>query len=44
MFKKAKLLFDKESFLFSELIKRDFKQKYKRTVLWAWAGAYYPLC
>ena len=33
MFKVAVLKYKKYSFLFEELVKRDFKQKYKRTVL-----------
>ena len=31
-------------FLFSELVKRDFKQKYKRTVLGMVWSALLPLC
>lgn len=33
MFRKIQVICSKNSFLFSELVKRDFKQKYKRTVL-----------
>ena len=33
MFENLKLIIEKNSFLFEELIKRDFKRKYKRTVL-----------
>lgn len=33
----------KNQFLFSELVKRDFKQKYKRTVLGMWWSVLSPL-
>lgn len=33
MFKNLKLMIEKNSFLFEELVKRDFKKKYKRTIL-----------
>lgn len=35
--------FQKNSYLFSELVKRDFKQKYKRTVLGMWWSILLPL-
>ena len=34
---------NKNRFLFSELVKRDFKQKYKRTVLGMWWSVLSPL-
>ena len=33
MLENLKLMIEKNSFLFEELVKRDFKKKYKRTVL-----------
>ena len=33
MFENLKLMIEKNSFLFEELVKRDFKKKYKRTIL-----------